>query len=119
MAEDMVPIVLLAGSTIVLCLFFWFRYRSRGEVQATIRTAIEKGQDLTPEVVDRLGHPKPPKNKDLRLALIWMALAAGLTGLGFGIPEDDVLPIMLGVSAFPFFLGLAYVLMWVFSGRDS
>ena len=69
----------VVGIAVILCLFFWFRFRSRAEVQATIRTALDKGQELTPEVIDRLGHPKPPKNKDLRLALIWIALAAGLS----------------------------------------
>ena len=119
MNEEMIPIVMFAGLTLVMCMFFWFRFRSRSEVQATIRTALDKGQDLSPEIIDRLGHPNPPKNQDLRLALIWMALAAGLIGLAFGIPAEGVLTILLGVSAFPFFLGIAYAIMWFSSGRDS
>jgi hypothetical protein len=119
--EEMIPISMFLGLTVVMCLFFWFRFRSRSEVQATIRTALEKGQDLSPEVIDRLGHPKPPKNKDLRLALIWIALALGMAAFGAGIPEDedDVQMIFLGMAAFPFFLGIAYAIMWRFSGNDS
>jgi hypothetical protein len=117
---DMVPISLFVGITLVLCLFFWFRFRTRSEVQATIRTALDKGQELTPEVIDRLGHPKPPKNKDLRLALIWIALASGLVALGMSIPDDDVAPrVFMGVASFPFFLGIAYAIMWRFSGNES
>ena len=120
MNEVLIPISMFVGLTVVMCLFFWFRFRTRSDVQATIRTALDKGQELSPEIIDRLGHPKPPKNKDLRLALIWMALAAGLTGLGFGLPDDgEVQTILMGVSAFPFFLGIAYVIMWFSSGRDS
>ena len=119
MHEEMIPISMFMGLTVVMCLFFWFRFRTRSDVQATIRTALDKGQELSPEIIDRLGHPKPPKNQDLRLALIWMALAAGLIGLGFGIPAEEVLTILMGVSAFPFFLGIAYVIMWFSSGRDS
>lgn len=121
MSEEMIPISMFMGLTVVMCLFFWFRFRSRSEVQATIRTALDKGQDLSPELIDRLGHPKPPKNKDLRLALIWIALALGMAAFGYGIPEDEgeVQMIFLGIAAFPFFLGVAYAIMWRFSGPDS
>jgi hypothetical protein len=117
----MIPISLFVGLTVVLCLFFWFRYRTRSDVQATIRAALEKGQELTPEVIDRLGHPKPPKNKDLRLALIWVALAAALAVFGAVMPEDDdeVQLVFLGMASFPFFLGIAYAIMWRFSGSES
>ena len=121
MNGDLVPVTLFLGLTVVLCLFFWFRFRTRREVQTTIRTALEKGTDLTPEVIDRLGHPKPPKNKDLRLALIWIALAIALAVFGAVMPEDDneVQMVFLGMASFPFFLGLAYAIMWRFSGSDS
>lgn len=121
MNEEMIPISLFLGLTVVLCLFFWFRFRTRSEVQATIRTALEKGQDLTPEVIDRLGQPKPEKNKDLRLALIWIALAAAMAVFGAAIPENDneAQMVFLGMASFPFFLGIAYAIMWRFSGKDS
>ncbi len=120
MNEEMIPISLFVGLTVVLCLFFWFRFRTRSDVQATIRTALEKGQDLSPELIDRLGHPKPPKNKDLRLALIWIALALGMAVLGTAIPDDknEAQMVFIGMASFPFFLGLAYAIMWFFSGRD-
>ena len=121
MNEEMIPISMFMGLTVVMCLFFWFRFRSRSDVQATIRTALEKGHELSAEVIDRLGHPKPPKNKDLRMALVWIALAAAMAVFGAAIPEDedDVQMIFLGIAAFPFFLGIAYAIMWRFSGNDS
>ena len=116
----LIPIALFTGLTIVLCLFFLFRYKTRSEMQATIRTALDKGQELTPEVIDRLGTPKPPKDKDLRTALVWLALAVSTAAFGFGIPDDDeeVLQIMLGFAAFPFSLGIAYLTMWFYSRRN-
>lgn len=121
MNEVMIPIVLFAGLTIVLCLFFLFRYKTRSEMQATIRTALDKGQELTPEVIDRLGTPKPPKNKDLRISLIWFALAVSFAALGFAIPEDDkeALRVFLGLAVFPLSLGVAYFVMWRFSDNKS
>lgn len=117
----LIPIAMFVGLTLVMSLFFMFRYKTRREMQKTIRTAMDKGQELTPEIIDRLGTPKPPKDKDLRIALIWFALAISFASFGFGIPDDDeeVLQIMLGIAAFPFSLGVAYLIMWFYSGRKS
>ena len=113
-----VPIAMFASMTIIFCVLFWFRYRTKEGMQQTFRAALDKGQELTPEVIDRLGHPKPAKDKDLRLGIIWIAVAIGLTAFGFGIPdEDDVARIFMGIAAFPLVLGIAYLILHRFSGR--
>ena len=121
MHGEWIPIIASLGLTVVLCLFFWFRFRTRNDVQATIRTALDKGQELNPDLIDRLGHPKPPKNKDLRMALIWIALASAMAVFGTMIPERDneAQMVFIGMASFPFFLGIAYAIMWRFSGNDS
>lgn len=121
MEELWIPIVSVVGLTIILCLFFWFRYRTRGDMQATIRTAIEKGQELSPEAIDRLGNPKRSQDKDLRLALLWIALALGMAVFGILIPDsdDEAQQVFLGMGAFPFFIGLAYLIMWRFTDKSS
>ena len=121
MSGYMIPITGFIALTVVLCLFFWFRSKTRGDIQATIRAAMEKGQELTPEVIDRLGHPKPAKDKDLRWALIWIALALGMAVFGTAIPNDEneAQMVFMGMAAFPLFLGIAYLIMWRVAGRDS
>jgi hypothetical protein len=83
--------------------------------------ALDKGQDLTPEVIDRLGHPKPSKYKDLRAALIFIAIALAMGIFGFMIPDDDeeVALIFAGMASFPLLIGLAYLIMWRVVGRES
>ena len=116
---EWVPIVMFMGITIVMCTLVWFRYRSRSEIQQTIRLALDKGQELSPEIIDRLGHPKATKDKDLRLGVIWLAVAAALVAFGFGIPdEDDVARIFAGIAAFPFAIGVAYMILHKFTDRD-
>lgn len=118
--EDIViPIVLFGGLTIVMCFYFWYRYRSRADAQQTIRLALDKGQELSPELVDRLGHPRASKDKDLRVAIIWLALAAGLVLIGFAVPDGgaDALRGLLAGAAFPFVIGIAYLIMWRFTDR--
>ena len=114
-----VPIAAFLGMTIVLGMVIWFRFKTRSEMQQTFRAALDKGHELTPEIIDRLGHLKAPKDKDLRLGVIWIAVAVGLSAFGFGIPdEEDVARIFLGIAAFPFMIGIAYLILHKFTDRD-
>jgi hypothetical protein len=118
--EIFIPVTMFIGITVVLSLYFWFRYRGRLDMQETIRLALEKGHELSPEMIDRLGHPKAPKDRDLRLALIWLALAVGLALCGLAVPDPsgETLRGTLAGAAFPFALGAAYLVMWRFTSRD-
>ena len=121
MAEELIPITMFLGITIIISLFFWFRLRGRSEMQQTIRTAIDKGQELTPELVDRLGSPQAPRDKDLRNGLIWLALAAGLALCGWAVPDPSghALRGCLAGAAFPFMIGVAYMIMWRYTERSA
>lgn len=115
---------MFAALAVILSFFFWFRYRARSEMQQTIRAAIDKGQELTPELVESLGKPqKASKDKDLRYSLVWFSIAIGLSVFGGAIgaaeAEEEVFLIMTGISAFPFMLGLAYLIMWKFTERSQ
>jgi len=48
----------VVAPAILLGVFFWLRFRARREMQDTIRIALDKGHELSPELIDRLGHPK-------------------------------------------------------------
>lgn len=121
MTEELIPIVMFLGLTIVFCTLFWFRYRARREMQETFRMALDKGHELTPEIIDRLGHPKASKDKDLRLGVIWLALAVGLVLCGVAVPDDsgDALRGILAGAAFPFAIGIAYVILYRFTERGQ
>ncbi len=116
---EWVPIVMFIGVTIVLCTVAWLRFKSKESLQQTFRSALDKDQVLTPEVIDRLGHPKPSKDKDLRLGVIWIAVAIGFTAFGFGIPdEEDVARIFMGIASFPLVIGVAFLILHKFTDRD-
>ncbi|MCH7829426.1 MAG: hypothetical protein IIB75_02555 [Proteobacteria bacterium] len=115
MSEYMIPIVMFAGITIVFCALFWFRYKARSEMQQTFRAALDKGQELTPEIIDRLGTPKRSKDKDLRYGIIWLSVAVALALIGFAVPEPEALRGLLAGAAFPVCIGTAYLILHKFT----
>jgi len=119
--EVIVPTVMFTCLAFVFGLLFWFRYRARREMQETLRVALDKGQDLTPEIIDRLGHPKAAPDKDLRLGIIWLAVAVGLVLIGFAVPDHggDALRGLLAGAALPFAIGVAYMILHFFTGRST
>lgn len=54
MAGELVPIVLFLAIAWTYCIKYYFAYRSRRDAQSTMRAAIEHGEPLAPELLDRL-----------------------------------------------------------------
>ena len=119
MTGEWIGFAAVVGPAILLGFFFWFRFRARREMQNTIRIALDKGHELSPELIDRLGHPKKPKDRDFRLGVIWIAGAIGFALFGIAVPEEEAMRPMLGVAAFPFVIGIAYLILNKFAKSDD
>ena len=116
--EDLwIPIVMFVSITVIFCLWFYFRYRTRLATQETFRLALEKGSELSPEFIKHLAEPEPAPDRDLRRGLIWLALGVALVLLALGVNEPDAMGPMMGSAAFPGLIGLAYLTMWRFGAR--
>ncbi len=118
MPFELVPVVLFVVIAATLMLLIFLRYKTRKELQLTVRAAIEKGLDLTPEFLQQLGDSLPPKNADLRRGAISIATGLGFVAFGLLLGEEDAVSPMLAISAFPFLVGLAYLALWRFGGND-
>jgi len=118
MNADWVPIVMFGGLTLVMSLVVYFRHKGRSDMQQTIRMALDKGHELSPEIIDSLGHPKASKYRDLRLGVIWLSLAVALALCGIAIPEPEALRGILAGAAFPLCIGVAYLINYRFTGQD-
>ncbi len=119
MVEELIGLAAVVGPVILLGIYFWLRYRSRQDMQETIRLALDKGHELSPELVDRLGHPKASKNRDLRLGVIWLGLAVALALCALFVPEPEARPGLLMAMAFPACIGAAYMIIWRFAGTEE
>ncbi len=121
MNEEWIPIAMFAAIALIFFLVLYFKHRNRAEMQQTVRLALEKGTELTPDIINRLGQPEPSKNRDLRAGLIWTALAVGLVLCGFAVPDPSghALRGCLAGAAFPYAIGVAYLVMWRYGARDA
>ena len=61
MGEEIVPIVMFIAIAVAVIGGFYFKFRGRAAVQETIRTALEQGQQISPELLAELaGDQSPP-----------------------------------------------------------
>jgi len=110
----------------------YFRSLERQKMAEVLRASIERGQPLPQEMIDAMsnnvrGQPgelpplpvRPSPQRDLRVGLVWLGVAVGLMcmGLALSFEDPDVMFPLLGIAAFPGFIGIAFVVMWAI-GRD-
>lgn len=112
MEDIVVPIVLFLVIGGVLVANFHFRHRTRLEAQQTMRTAMERGQELSPELLEAIGRDMAGGAGDLRKGTIWLALAVALGLMAWVV--EELIP--LGIGAFPLMLGIAYLVLWRLDG---
>ncbi len=119
--EIFIPIALFSMVALIIWLVVSYRHRGRADKQQTIRLALEKGAELTPELMKSISEPEPAKNKDLRSGLIWLSLGVGLALCGFAVPDPtgNALQGCLAGAAFPFSIGIAYIIMWRYGSRTE
>ena len=115
--EILIPLGFFAMIAALVIVPRYFRSQERQRMAETLRVAIEKGQPLPSEVIDAMssdvrapGLPPSPQ-RDLRTGIIWLGIGVGLAAMGAAISfeEADALYPVLGIAAFPIFIGLAFV----------
>ena len=70
----MIPIVSVLGVVFILAYVAKIRHNTRTEMQQTIRTALEKGQELSPELIERL----PQMAISLAMVPLYVMLTAAI-----------------------------------------
>ncbi len=115
--EYLVPIVLFITIGSIVSLVFYFRFRTRRELQHTIRLYIEKGADMTPELMTTLTEAIETRPNDLRRGIISLAIGVAFLTFGMLLGEPDARRPLTALSAFPILIGIAYTGLWFFTAR--
>lgn len=114
MVEIWVPVTMFTAMAVILTVYFYFRFRTRKEMQGTIRTALEKETNVTPEFMDQLRDSLVPVRSDLRRGILSIAGGIALVAFAYMLNEDEATQILMGLAAFPFVIGIAYLGLWKF-----
>lgn len=124
-----VAIVLIIFSAIVAVIVGpgYLKSRERKAMQETVRHAIDKGQSLPAELIDvmtrEVANKLPSRTRDIRQGIIWLAVGIGIaafgmiTGNSFGNDwhGNDFDTGLLGISAIPTTIGLAFIALSFFN----
>ena len=114
MSGEWVPIVFFLCVLGIVAVSLFFATRREFSRQETIRAAIEKGQELTDEIVQSLT-PKRSKNIALYIALPTVGLSIALLIFGLGIGDSEA----AWAAVFPFFLGVGIIISWYIDRKYS
>lgn len=101
----------------------WFDARRRESQQETLRRVVESGQDLSPELVDKMlksGASSSRVDRDLKIAgLITIFVAPGVALLGWflGALEPQIRSVMLGVSLLVGLVAIGLLVAGMFAER--
>lgn len=112
--EILIPLTFFAMIAAIVLVPRYLKSVERQKLQDTLRASIEKGAELPAEVLEALTSDvkaPPSPYRDMRAGIIWLGVAVGFAALGFAVSfeEPDALYPMLGVAAFPGFIGLALI----------
>ncbi|KRB39930.1 MAG: DUF6249 domain-containing protein [Pseudomonadota bacterium] len=113
--EILVPLGFFAMIAAIVIVPRYLKSLERQRLQETLRASIEKGAELPPEVIEALTSDvkKAPASsyRDLRAGVIWLGVAVAFIALGVAVSfeEPDALYPLLGIAAFPGFIGLALI----------
>jgi hypothetical protein len=125
--EILIPLGFFAMIVALVIVPRYFKSIERQRMAETLKVAIEKGQPLPTEIIDAMssnvrtpGLPPSPQ-RDLRTGIIWLGVGVGLAAMGAAISfeEADALYPVLGVAAFPIFIGLAFVALALLNKTKS
>jgi hypothetical protein len=120
-------IVFWAFVAAIILVPVYLRHKDRERMHETLRIAYEKGQPVPPELIEALQSKTPVRpmstpDRDLRMAVILIAVGLGFAGLGYGVwyglmTVDETAAYIsggstAGVGAIPGLIGLGYLVLW-------
>lgn len=112
-----IPVVGTIALSICLIAYFFFASQTKKELIKTIQAAIEKGSEISPELIEKLQTPVKVKVSDLRKGIMIGAFAVAFAIFGSYMDGGDEEIIVIAI--FPAMLSLGYLIMWKFTHNED
>lgn len=119
MEDTLVPIALFAIIPAIVWAVSAYRFKAHKASMGLLEVMAGKGEPVTPELVRTLGVRRRPKHADLRTGLVLIAIALATLVMGGAIPEPEAQAAFAGIAAFPGFIGLVFIGLWIAVSRKD
>jgi len=119
MEDILVPIAVFGSMVLVVWTVMHYKAKVKAQNAGIITAMINKGDNVTPEVIRSIGFMPKRRHGDLRTGLILAAIGLAFMVMGQVIPEDEAPQIMTGIASFPLLIGLAITAFWYFVSRKD
>lgn len=119
MNDILVPIVIFASVPFIVWAVSHYRYKARVKSSEVMQALVNKGETLTPEIIQSLGVKPQNRHGDLKTGLILIAIGLATILFGGAIPEDEAKQVFAGLAMFPLLVGIAFIGFWFFLGRKT
>ena len=115
--EILIPITFFLLIATIVVGPRYLKSRETMRMQDTMRLAVDKGQPLPVEVVEAVARAinvLPTRTRDIRRAVVLLAVAASFTTIGFiaqyySESDGNAGPVLWGIATIPGFIGLAFL----------
>ncbi len=116
MSDYWIPITICISISVIAIARLWLEYKNKAQIQLTIRKALENGEHLSTDVLDKIGVVKHAHTIDLRRAVTLLALGIAIIIAGSLL---NALNAAFAIAAFPITLASAFLLLWKISINEE
>jgi hypothetical protein len=116
MSDLWIPITGVICLTIMVIINVLIASKNQKEVHITIRELLEKGESITPELLEKLGSFKSQKILDLRRGLTLGSIGLACIVSGFILEEIRT---GLAIGIFPLLVGCAFFICWKINSYED
>lgn len=119
MLTVMIPITLFISIAVVMILFFKWNHKTRIAVLDTVQKSIKAGQELTPEMLVKLGGSFAPRIRDLRRGIVILFFGIAGFASSFLMDVENAVIALRSLSLFPIMVGAGFLLVWKLNRYDE
>jgi len=116
MSDYWIPITICISISLIAIARLWFEHKNKAEIQTTIRKALDNGEHLSIEVLDKIGVVNHSHTIDLRRAITLLALGIAVITAGSLL---NILNVAFAIAAFPITLAIAFLLLWKINQNEE
>lgn len=118
--EDIIAIIGgLALFPLIIFISMHYRYKAREKNVELIKSMLDTGKDITPDIIKSVGFTAKRSHSDLRTGMILVATGLAMIVFGGVIPEDEAQSVFGGLAMFPALIGITYLIFWYAISRKD